>query len=338
MISLRSYLRGDGNRDADATYRHVIELLLQGIALHTVQGEEAAYERFQADIERLATTLTSDAKPAELLVAAGELTRALEDYGRSTTEFIRRQNSELQNMVSMLTQTVIKVGSNSETSVAKLRDIEKALAHARMVEDIKVLKMRLGECLDTVHAEAERQKTDGQAAIAKLELELSATRDRVGVVAHPKEVDTVSGLPSKGEAERALRSVAAAPEGKYVVVVVVNRVNAVNARFGYAVGDQILIRCAQRFRTGLTESDELYRWQGPAFLAILSRKARIDEVRSEIRRFADAPQEETIDVGNRNVLISVSSNWSVLTASSSFESLHKKIEAFTAAQVPREYA
>jgi hypothetical protein len=42
-------------------------------------------------------------------------------------------------MVSML--TVIKIGSNSDASVAKLRDIDKALAQARMVEDIKLLKI-----------------------------------------------------------------------------------------------------------------------------------------------------------------------------------------------------
>jgi len=338
MISLRSYLRGDGVPDSEATYRNVVDLIIQGIALHTVHGEEAAYEQFQADVERLANTLAADAKPAELMVAAGELTRALEDYGRSTTEFIERQNCELHNMVSMLTQTVIKVGANSEASAAKLREIEKALAQARIVEDIKVLKMRLGECLNTVHAEAERQKAEGKATIAKLQSELSATRDRAGTVARPKEVDTVSGMPSKREAEKALRSLAASPEDKYVIVVVVNRVNAINARFGYAVGDQILTRCAQQFRTGLAESDELYRWQGPAFLAILPRKTRVDEVRSEIRRFADEHLEQTIEIGNRTVIVPVSSNWSVLTPSSSFDALLKKIEAFTAAQVSRDYA
>jgi len=336
MISLKSYLRGDGG--TDDTYRHVIDVLLQGIALHAVQGEDAVYARFQADLERLANTLMSDAKPAELLVASGELIHTLENYNRSTTDFIRRQNSELQNMVSMLTQTVIKVAANSDTSVAKLQDIEKALAQVHMLEDIKLLKMRLSECLNTVRAEAERQKTDGQAAIAKLEDELTASRERVGTVVVAKDVDTVSGLPSKREAERALRAVADSPDGKYVIVVVVNRVNAVNARFGYEVGDKILIRCAERFRSGLTADDQLFRWQGPSFLAILSRNSRIDTVRSEIRHLADSQLDQTIEVGNRTVLIPVSSNWSVLQASSSLEALQKKIEAFTAAQVPREYA
>jgi diguanylate cyclase (GGDEF)-like protein len=337
MISLKTYLLGNNEHDTDA-YRHVIDIMLQGIALHTVPGRKADYERFRGDIDRLGTTLTADTKPAELLVTAGELIRTLEEYSRTTTAYIERQSSELQKMVTMLTETVIKIGSNSDASVAKLREIEKALAQARMVEDIKLLKVRLEECLETVHAEAERQKVEGQTAIAKLEQELNASRESVGSGARPKEADPVTGLPNKSEAEKALRSAVSSPDGIYLVVVVVNRVSAVNARFGYAAGDRILVRCAEHFRSGLSKSDQLYRWQGPAFLCVLSRNTRIDEVRSEIRRFADAHLEETIEVGKRSVMIPVSSNWSVLPPAASFDALQKKIEAFTAAQTPREYA
>lgn len=73
------------------------------------------------------------------------------------------------------------------------------------------------------------------------------------------------------------------------------------------------------------------------FLCILSCNSRIDEARSEIRRFADAHREETIEVGKPSVMIPVSSNSSVLQPAASFKALQKKIEAFTAAEIPREY-
>jgi hypothetical protein len=80
-----------------------------------------------------------------------------------------------------------------------------------------------------VHTEAERQKAEGQAAIARLEHELNASRERVGSEPPPREADPVTGLPSKSEPEKALRSAVSSPEGIYFVVVVVNRVSAVNA-------------------------------------------------------------------------------------------------------------
>ena len=341
MISLRSYLQkgGAGKDQSEDAHQHVLALILQGLAMHAVQGEPAGHERFRAGIEGFAATLAAaDTEAAELLVAAGGVIRAIEEHSRTTNAFMAKQHAELNHMVSMLTQTIIKLGVHSGVSVTRLCEIEKALVNAHMSEDIQVLKMRLGECLATVHDEAERQKTDSQIAIAKLEQEVNATRERLGAVALPREMDAVTGLPAKREADKALRSVVASPEGKFVVIAVVGRVHAINARFGYAVGDRMLTLCAQHFRSGFAPSDELYRWQGPAFLAVLSRSTRIDQVRAEIRRFADARLEENVEIANRLVLIPVSCNWSVMPPALTFEALHKKIDAFAAAQVPREYA
>lgn len=80
--------------------------------------------------------------------------------------------------------------------------------------------------METVHTEAERQKAEGQAAIARLEHELNASRERVGSEPPPREADPVT---SKSEPEKALRSAVSSPEGIYFVVVIVNRVSAVNA-------------------------------------------------------------------------------------------------------------
>ncbi len=83
-------------------------------------------------------------------------------------------------MVAMLTRTVITIGASSETSVSKLQDIEKSIARVRMVEDIRVLKTQLGECLHTVREETLRQKADRQTAMEALQHELEGSRERMG--------------------------------------------------------------------------------------------------------------------------------------------------------------
>lgn len=335
MNSLKSYLLHEDDKNP---YRRAMDIVMQGIALHTVPGKETSYDRFREALDRLAPILTGDTEPNHLLAAARELSHVLENHTRSTIDFIHRQNSEHQKIVSMLIETVIKIGSKSEASAAKLRGIERALAHAREPEGIRDLKIQLAACLETTRHEADGQRIDGTTASVaqqKVSPELSKS---AGPIARPKKIDSVTGMPGKQEAEKALRSVVASPDGKYVIVAVVNRVNAVNARFGYAAGDQMLARCAKHFRAGLSASDELYRWQGPAFLAILSRNGRIDEVRAEFRRFAGEQLHQTVELGSRSVMIPISSNWSVLSPSSSLEALYNKIEAFTSAQVTREYA
>jgi hypothetical protein len=61
-------------------------------------------------------------------------------------------------------------------------------------------------------------------------------------------------------------------------------------------------------------------------------------VRTEMRRFADIKLEKTIEVGQRTVLIPISAGWSVFPVAPPMDALLKKVEAFTAAQIPRDYA
>ena len=172
MISLKPYLFGEKNKDADIAYRRIIGLFLQGIALHAVEGDKADHVRFTSDIDEFARKITPELQMSELLLAVGGALRAMEDYNRRTTNVVRRQNEELQHMVSMLTQTVITIGASGESSLTKLQDIEKSIEQVRMLEDMQLLKLRLGECLEAVREETLRQKTDGQSTLETLKREL----------------------------------------------------------------------------------------------------------------------------------------------------------------------
>jgi GGDEF domain-containing protein len=118
---------------------------------------------------------------------------------------------------------------------------------------------------------------------------------------------------------------------------VVNRVQAVNARFGYSIGDQVLAAAAQQFREGLAAHDKIFRWQGPALLAVLNRNQEIDSIRSEVRRFAEKKKEKTFLIGSRSVLLPISTSWTVLPVGQTYDVLMRKIEIFTAAQVAHDY-
>lgn len=338
MISLRSYLFRDIDGDTESAYRRIIGLFLQGIALHAVEGDRGDYERFKEDIAKLEQALTPETPMAELLVLVGSAVHAMEDYNQRTSKFVRRQNTELHHMVSMLTQTVISIGDSSAQSVNRLQGIEKAIERTRVVEDIQMLKLQLGECLEAVREEALRQKRDGQSAMDTLRQELENTENSVGAFCLRPDVDAATGLPGKAEAEKAISEALGAPANKFLVVAVCSRVQAVNARFGYAVGDRVLKALAEQFTNGLSASDRIFRWQGPALVALIDRTERIDRVRSEIRQFADQKIEKTMEVGQRTVLIPIAASWSVFPVAPPRDSFMKQIEAFTAAQAPRDYA
>jgi GGDEF domain-containing protein len=304
--------------------------------LHAVEGDQGDYGPFRADIEELANQITPDTPMSQLLVVVGGALRAMEEYNRRTSKVIHRQNHELQNMVSMLTQTVITIGSSGEASVNKLQDVEKSIEHACKLDDMQLLKLRLGECLEAVREEALRQKTEGQSTLESLKKEVENSRERVGAVAAAVELDAATGLPSMKEALKAIQAAVASPRNKFLTMALVSRVPAVNARFGPCVGDRVLSTFVEHFRRNLAANDRLFRWQGPAVIALLEREERLEKVRAEIRLFIEVKLEKTIEVGNRMVLLPISASWSIFPVAPPMEELLKKMEAFMAAQVPRD--
>jgi len=337
MISFKPFLSAEKHKSADAEYQRIIGLFLQGISLHAVEGERGDYDRFRADIDVIAAQITPQTPISELLVAVGGALRAMEDYNRRTSKVMRGQSAELQNIVSMLTQTIITIGSGGEASVNKLQEIERSIERASMLEDIQQLKLRLGECLESVREEALRQKTEGQSTLDILRQELECSRGRMGSFAAAVDLDAATGLPGKKEALKAINAAMASPHNKFLAIAVVSRVQAVNARFGYAVGDRVLAAFAEHFRANLSVNDQIFRWHGPAVMAVMERGEGIEKVRTEMRRFAEVKLERTVEIGNRAILLPVSANWSIFPVTPPMEELLKKLEVFTAAQVPRDY-
>ncbi len=336
MISLRPYLFGEKKNDTDSAYRRIIGLFLQGIALHAVEGDKSDHDRFRADINEFATKITPDLPMPQLLLAVGGALQTMEDYNRRSSKVIGRLNGELQNMVSMLTQTVITIGSSGESSVAKLQNIEKSIERVRMLEDMQLLKLRLGDCLEAVREEALRQKTDGQSILENLKKEVETSRERTGSVGTAVDLDAATGLPSKTEAMKAIKTAVALPRNKFLAIAVVSRVQAVSARFGYAIGDRVLAAFAEHFRCNLGASDQVFCWDGPTLVAMLQRESPIETVRTEIRRFAEIKLEKTVELGNRTVLLPISATWSIFSVAPPMNELLKKMEAFTASQVSRD--
>jgi GGDEF domain-containing protein len=335
MISLKPYLFGDKSRDADAEYRRIIGLFLQGIALHAVEGDQSDYGPFRADIDELAKQITPDTPMSQLLVVVGGALRAMEEYNRRTSKVIHRQNHELQNMVSMLTQTVITIGSSGEASVNKLQDVEKSIEHACKLDDMQLLKLRLGDCLEAVSgrgAAPENRRPKHARKPEKGAGEFPRTRR----VAAAPDLDAATGLPSMQEAMKAIQAAVASPRNKFLTMALVSRVPAVNARFGDSVGDRVLTTFVEHFRRNLAVNDRLFRWHGPAVIAVLEREERLEKVRTEIRRFIEVKLEKTIEVGNRTILLPISASWSIFPVAPPLEDLLKKMEAFMAAQIPRD--
>lgn len=335
MISIKRFLNTqDEVSGTEGPLRQALALLLAAIDIHAVQGDELDYVQFRSAIQEIAAQFSSETSAAQIFVTAGAVSTALREYNERTSRYLRSYDTEYQNMVAMLAQTVACVTNASDSSALRLRDIQQQLKAASVIEDVRTLRMRLSQCLESIQNEIENQKMEAERVRIELQKTLPAPSASTGPPKPVIVIDPVTGLPNHAAAEAALAEAADA-SGVFAVPIVPNRVHAINALFGYRVGDRVMRRVSDHYRGALLPEDRMFRWRGPSLIALIARDSSIENVRMDLARIGGGRIGELTDVGNRSILLPVSASWAVFPMNTQSESLVVEIDRFVASRVPQ---
>jgi GGDEF domain-containing protein len=270
----------------------------------------------------------------------------------------------------MLQETVINIAGEDTRSAKRLQEITLELEKSGLVTDLRVLKGRLTECLTGLKEEMVQQKAEAAITIENLKVTIergrsggvaavavnspgaaergrndvaaiavnspgAAVRSRDSVVAKTgNSPGPAAVLLCRDAALAAMRIAIAGGTRHYAVVMVVNRIQMINARFGQKIGDHMLTGFAEHLAKQLSGSDQLFRWTGPAFVAILERAESLESFRLEVKRLLDTKVEIDYSGDGRSVLIPISAVWSIMALTSTAEA-DKQIQTFIASQSTR---
>jgi GGDEF domain-containing protein len=294
--------------------------------------------RFRASIQKESEAAVDGINPADLLVSAGSVLKELEDYNRNIGRRQHLQTAEFRNMVKMLTLAVGKVSAASEVNVSILSDIGKHVAIASELDDVRVMKARLSDCLTNIRKETERQQTENEATIRRLREGLDQAQKRsaavLGTTGKDQGTDAVTGLPRRPSAEAALAEPGLDNARSFASVTVVDHLQILNTRFGREAGDEILLTFARMMLKQLSPGDRLFRWGGPVLMALLTGRTSLELVRSEMGRRMENRLEHTIQTPTRSVLIPISVRWCVFPIMVSPRLLYQRIDNFAARPAP----
>ena len=281
----------------------VCTLLLEGIARHALAFDREEYREFHATLTNLSSSLLAAQSAEDLLAVAEGASDAMAQYNRAAQRAHCAQTVELRCMIEMLSQTLVSLAQAGGQSVDTLQSIQKQLESARQLSDIRLLRARLGDSLKTISDEAKRQR-ERNAEMLRFAQEAALIASET----HPdSEIDPITGLPSPEKAEREITARSGADSIFYAAVFVVERVEGVNLRYGHSAGDQLLKVFGQFLVSKLPSSDEVFRWRGPSFAAVLNRPGTLETVRAEIARVAaDCPQTVKLPGGCRWTILKLS--------------------------------
>jgi len=323
LVSIKRFL---AKAEEEAAYRRVISMLLDGVATHALSLDREARRTFRERIGALRHGMASETAVEILLGNAGAAVQAIGDYARETTRLMRSQSTELQDMIAMLARTVVDIGGVGGRAAARLQKIGDDLDQAAAGEDVSTLKARLQECLGAIREEAKQQKVESEQMVAALRLEISRKQG----------LDPVTELPGELAAQTQFLSALRTSEQKLVAVFVLGSARHINLRFGRAAGDDVVRALKQYLAVQLESGDRMFRWSGPAIVALLTTTEPPERVRARLKRFLEKPIERTFDIHGRSVLIPLSVAWSVFALSPPLADVHRQISDFIASQGYRD--
>ncbi len=192
-----------------------------------------------------------------------------------------------------MTETLIFLSGSSETGVKQLTLIERRLESATNRYATRELKPILDQCLHMLRQECHRIQTQSNERIVALKAEVETLKSCLAVARVADPPDPVTSLPGRLTAERAIQEVARGGKRALAALFVVDQLVAINGSFGRDAGDDLLLGVAQTLAKELSDAP-LYRWSGPAILAIFSVKTNLIAAEARARKIAELKTEKRI--------------------------------------------
>jgi len=302
-------------RKAEALGR-VVSMLLQGIALHSFESDLPPGEAFQNAIRKVRGDFEKADDQDSALLLAGAAIRLMDDYNQSVQQQARARQNEFEAAIALLSEALLEVARADAEIMVELKEIERDMAVAKGLEALRGAKERLALAVEGIRDEVSNP-------LKKCDVPRG-------------EVDSATGLPDYGFAAGAIAEIWPRRDSYFAAVFSAERLETINLRFGFQTGDQVLRLLSSHVSKSLTPDDRLFRWRGPCVMALIRRNVPESLVASELARQALARLEHAVTLGDREVMLAISTSWGLfpLRAATGIEELLSQINTFAAGRGP----
>ena len=296
----------------------VISMLLHGLALHSYCQDDGEFTAFQRRIRNLREEIARIDDEESGLLVVGSASRS-PDRGEAPDRDLTPRQKDLEAAISMISESLLSVARGSEAHAVALRQSERDVVSARQPDDMASAAARLSVCLDSLRVQILR-RNDSVLAPAQHYA--------------PSDIDSITGLPDARQALDAL-SAAWKHRRRYCVSVFgVRRLDAINARFGFQAGDDVLRVVTQHLAEYFARDYLLFRWRGPCVICIMEKKMPMPLMVAEVKRVASMRLQQNMTMKNRDAIVAISMSCALISLESdSVEDVVARLEDFITAQI-----
>jgi len=282
------------------------------MARHTVDGREDELSAFRESMLALAANIHDQASSADVETTVSRALDLFRDYNSRVLKFNLSHTVELKSVMRTMTETITYLSESRTRSVHHLQFVSRELEQAAQIDDIRLLRSRIMSCLDVVREETVRLQSEAVARSQEVREQIGRAVIVSDVPPPPRfgMMDTVTGLPSRRSAERTISDTLQTAGQAAIAVFVVTRLSAINSKYSRAVGDEVMLRVANHFAQHLSSDTLLYRWSGPALVALISVHESAEAIERAWSKAAAMKQEINLETKERSVFVVVETSMS----------------------------
>ncbi len=330
-----------GAKEQQENLADLMAPFIEALAASAVRSREEDYQYFSAELVQTLDALKTAPSPPTLTQCVHLLLPKFEQYQQNTQRHIHGLIAQLRGMIRTLISAIGSIRSDSDAP--ELDEIEREIMELQTLEGLamarenlelalgqltkaeRVRKQEAASLLKRLHERvliledykstaAQAQPSQDQANASQTEAAKlgapSAAQPTLGKagIPNPTEapVDRLTGLLTRDAAEAAIIALETNPRNKYLAAFYIQNMQQLNVRFGERVGDELLFLITQRIVTSLLRpSDQIFRWRGPAFVAIIEREEGFLYVGHELKRSVEHPFQFEFRSGSLLVFISI---------------------------------
>lgn len=278
------------------------ESALEESLLELLRGIQKYVPAADEELAGLAARYQQTGDPRELVKSSLKLLEAHE----------LRRNSEA---AAVELANAMKALPGLQGNVERWNRVEQQIKAISSREDLEVTKARLCADVAVARAEAlqERQKISTLFSGALAKLEVPAAEGTLQPEESGSKLDQLTGLPTRAYAEAELTRVHGEEADSYVTLFVVKRLALINAKFGYARGDQVLMKVVMHLAQSLPDFRHFFRWAPCAFLTVAPPEVTYKELRSKVQMIELARLAPTLEWEGRSAMVPVAMDCRILS-------------------------
>jgi diguanylate cyclase len=266
-------------RGRDGALAHFLDRLLQCLVQLAPESEPGERELFTSRLREYRESAASR-RGSELDTVADACLAMCRRYFERSLWYHSEREKELSEVISILTDAAkLSLGESASFHSQVLQTADRFTAITE-IENIRELKRRMSDELDTLRrVVAEKQERD-QQAFARLSSRVETLQGRLAVVEEEITLDPLTAVGNRRRFELALpRMVSAAKDAGAplsLCLVDIDEFKSVNDTHGHPIGDRVLVGVAQLLTKAVRQSDVVARYGGDEFVLLLANTAAAD--------------------------------------------------------------